>query len=53
MLQDGQIDSGEFATMIRNGNGGTGRQNMRSTLNFKDGLRLMGNGSNQVIDGHL
>ena len=53
VLQDGQIDYGEFAAMMRKGNGGIGRRTMRSTLNFRDALGLIGNGSNQDSDGHL
>ena len=53
-MQDGQIDYGEFAAMMRKGNGGIGRRTMRKTLNFRDALGLVGNGgSNQVIDDHL
>ncbi|OIV89812.1 hypothetical protein TanjilG_29904 [Lupinus angustifolius] len=50
---DGQIDYGEFAAMMRKGNGGIGRRTMRKTLNFREALGLLGNGSNQVIDGLL
>ncbi|XP_061369880.1 calcium-dependent protein kinase SK5 [Gastrolobium bilobum] len=49
---DGQIDYGEFAAMMRKGNGGIGRRTMRKTLNLRDALGLVGNGSNQVIDGY-
>ncbi|XP_061376113.1 calcium-dependent protein kinase SK5 isoform X2 [Gastrolobium bilobum] len=42
---DGQIDYGEFAAMMRKGNGGIGRRTMRSTLNFIDALGIIGNGS--------
>ncbi|KAL5704190.1 non-specific serine/threonine protein kinase [Ranunculus cassubicifolius] len=31
---DGQIDYGEFAAMMRKGNGGVGRRTMRNNLNF-------------------
>ncbi|WVZ23323.1 hypothetical protein V8G54_001867 [Vigna mungo] len=34
VVQDGQIAYGEFAAMMRKGNGGIGRRTMRSTLNF-------------------
>lgn len=50
---DGQIDYSEFAAMMRKGNGGIGRRTMRNTLNLRDALGLVGNGSNQVIDGYL
>ncbi|CAI8619254.1 unnamed protein product [Vicia faba] len=50
---DGQIDYGEFAAMMRKGNGGIGRRTMRNTLNLRDALGFVGNGSNQVIDGYL
>lgn len=57
MPQDGQIDYGEFTAMMRKGNGGglvgIGRRTMRKTLNFREALGLLGNGSNQVIDDHL
>ncbi|KAK4264612.1 hypothetical protein QN277_025765 [Acacia crassicarpa] len=43
---DGQIDYGEFAAMMRKGNGGVGRRTMRKTLNFRDAFGLIGNGSN-------
>ncbi|GAU36740.1 hypothetical protein TSUD_318390 [Trifolium subterraneum] len=43
---DGQIDYGEFAAMMRKGNGGIGRRTMTSTLNFRDALGIIGNGSN-------
>jgi calcium-dependent protein kinase len=46
VLQDGQIDYGEFAAMMRKGNGGIGRRTMTSTLNFRDALGIIGNGSN-------
>ncbi|QCE15030.1 calcium-dependent protein kinase [Vigna unguiculata] len=42
---DGQIDYGEFAAMMRKGNGGIGRRTMRSTLNFRDALGIIGHGS--------
>ncbi|XP_057426118.1 calcium-dependent protein kinase SK5-like [Lotus japonicus] len=32
---DGQIDYGEFAAMMRKGNGGIGKRTMRNTLKFK------------------
>ncbi|KAJ6707649.1 SERINE/THREONINE-PROTEIN KINASE [Salix viminalis] len=37
---DGQIDYGEFAAMMRRGNGGIGRRTMRSTFNLGDALGL-------------
>ncbi|KAK7410961.1 hypothetical protein VNO78_02235 [Psophocarpus tetragonolobus] len=42
---DGQIDYGEFAAMMRKGNGGIGRRTMRSTLNFRDALGIIGHES--------
>ncbi|CAJ1974747.1 unnamed protein product [Sphenostylis stenocarpa] len=42
---DGQIDYGEFAAMMRKGNGGIGRRTMRSTLNFRDALGIVEHGS--------
>lgn len=42
---DGQIDYGEFAAMMRKGNGGIGRRTMRSTFNLGDALGLTTNGS--------
>ncbi|XP_057417366.1 calcium-dependent protein kinase SK5 [Lotus japonicus] len=50
---DGQIDYGEFAAMMRKGNGGIGRRTMRNTLNLRNALELVGNVPNQVIDGFL
>uniref|UniRef100_A0A5B7AVT0 non-specific serine/threonine protein kinase n=1 Tax=Davidia involucrata TaxID=16924 RepID=A0A5B7AVT0_DAVIN len=35
---DGQIDYGEFAAMMRKGNGGIGRRTMRSNLNLGEAL---------------
>ncbi|XP_065637163.1 calcium-dependent protein kinase SK5 isoform X2 [Quercus suber] len=40
---DGQIDYGEFAAMMRKGNGGIGRRTMRSQLNVGDALGLTNN----------
>ncbi|GAA0176090.1 non-receptor serine/threonine protein kinase [Lithospermum erythrorhizon] len=37
---DGQIDYGEFAAMMRKGNGGIGRRTMRHTVNLVEALRL-------------
>ncbi|CAJ1974745.1 unnamed protein product [Sphenostylis stenocarpa] len=45
VVKDGQIDYGEFAAMMRKGNGGIGRRTMRSTLNFRDALGIVGHGS--------
>ena len=45
VLQDGQIDYGEFAAMMRKGNGGIGRRTMRSTLNFRDAFGIIDHGS--------
>ncbi|KAG5019508.1 hypothetical protein AAZX31_06G153900 [Glycine max] len=42
---DGQIDYGEFAAMMRKGNGGIGRRTMRSTLNFRDAFGIIDHGS--------
>ncbi|KAL2342848.1 hypothetical protein Fmac_004133 [Flemingia macrophylla] len=50
---DGQIDYGEFAAMMRKGNGGIGRRTMRNTLTLRNALGLVDNGSNQVIDGYF
>ncbi|MED6145426.1 Calcium-dependent protein kinase 12 [Stylosanthes scabra] len=52
---DGQIDYGEFAAMMRKGNvgGAIGRRTMRSTLNFRDALRIPSDGSDQAGDDHL
>ncbi|KAL4632801.1 hypothetical protein ACB092_04G076800 [Castanea dentata] len=40
---DGLIDYGEFAAMMRKGNGGIGRRTMRSQLNVGDALGLTNN----------
>lgn len=48
-LQDGQIDYGEFAAMMRKGNVGMGRRTMRSKLNLGNALGLV-NMSNELID---
>lgn len=40
LLQDGQIDYGEFAAMMRKGNGGIGRRTMRKTINLGEALGL-------------
>ena len=45
LLQDGQIDYGEFAAMMRKGNGGIGRRTMRRTINLGDAFGLSANGS--------
>ena len=37
-LQDGQIDYGEFAAMMRKGNGGVGRRTMRGNFNLGEAL---------------
>jgi hypothetical protein len=50
VLQDGQIDYGEFSAMMRKGNGGTGRRTMRSKLNLGDALGLTNNVSIEPID---
>lgn len=38
LLQDGQIDYGEFAAMMRKGNGGVGRRTMRGNFNLGEAL---------------
>ncbi|KAD5802360.1 hypothetical protein E3N88_13720 [Mikania micrantha] len=38
---DGQIDYGEFAAMMRMGNGGIGRRTMRSNLNLGEALGVI------------
>lgn len=38
IFQDGQIDYGEFAAMMRKGNEGMGRRTMRSKINLEDAL---------------
>lgn len=40
VMQDGQIDYGEFAAMMRKGNGGIGRRTMRNNLNLGEALGL-------------
>ena len=50
MLQDGQIDYGEFAAMMRKGNGGIGRRTMRSQINLGDALGLSNNGVSNPSD---
>ncbi|EOX92804.1 hypothetical protein QUC31_003828 [Theobroma cacao] len=45
---DGQIDYGEFAAMMRTGNGGIGRRTMRRTINLGDALAVMANGSKKI-----
>ncbi|KAK8652631.1 hypothetical protein V6N13_126658 [Hibiscus sabdariffa] len=46
---DGQIDYGEFAAMMRKGNGGIGRRTMRRTMNLGDAFGLMAaNGSKEL-----
>ncbi|XP_015937659.1 calcium-dependent protein kinase SK5 [Arachis duranensis] len=52
---DGQIDYGEFAAMMRKGNAGgaIGRRTMRRTLNFKDALGIPRDGSDQSADDYL
>lgn len=42
-LQDGQIDYGEFAAMMRKGNGGVGRRTMRGNLNLGEALGVTQN----------
>ncbi|KAL5566339.1 hypothetical protein UlMin_029503 [Ulmus minor] len=43
---DGQIDYGEFAAMMRKGNGGIGRRTMRHQINLGDALGLSNNNNN-------
>ena len=50
MFQDGQIDYGEFAAMMRKGNGGMGRRSMRSQINLEDALGHANNGSHELND---
>jgi calcium-dependent protein kinase len=50
VFQDGQIDYGEFAAMMRKGNGGMGRRTMRSKINLGEDLVLMDSISNELID---
>lgn len=38
LLQDGQIDYGEFAAMMRKGNGGVGRRTMRGNFDLGEAL---------------
>ncbi|XVF58921.1 hypothetical protein PTKIN_Ptkin07bG0104900 [Pterospermum kingtungense] len=45
---DGQIDYGEFAAMMRKGNGGIGRRTMRKTINLRDAFGEMANGSKEL-----
>ncbi|XVF17017.1 hypothetical protein REPUB_Repub10bG0080600 [Reevesia pubescens] len=45
---DGQIDYGEFAAMMRKGNGGIGRRTMRRTTNLGDALGVTANGSKEL-----
>ncbi|GLT48968.1 hypothetical protein SLA2020_225550 [Shorea laevis] len=48
---DGQIDYGEFAAMMRKGNGGIGgRRTMRKTINLGDAFGLATNGTKELID---
>ncbi|GMY12672.1 calcium-dependent protein kinase SK5-like [Fagus crenata] len=47
---DGQIDYGEFAAMMRKGNGGMGRRTMRSKINLGEDLVLMDSISNELND---
>ena len=41
MFQDGQIDYGEFVTMMRKGNRGGGRRTMRSIINWEDAVESL------------
>ncbi|PSS30846.1 Calcium-dependent protein kinase [Actinidia chinensis var. chinensis] len=42
---DGQIDYGEFAAMMRKGNGGVGRRTMRGNFNVGEALGVPGTGT--------
>ena len=52
MFQDGQIDYGEFAKMMRKGNGGMERKENQEKQNKlgEDLGVMMDNGSNGLID---
>lgn len=52
VFQDGQIDYGEFAEMMRKGNGGMGRkENQKKQNKLGEDLGvMMDNGSNGLID---
>nr|KJB75530.1 hypothetical protein B456_012G045700 [Gossypium raimondii] len=45
---DGQIDYGEFAAMMRKGNGGIGRRTMRRTINLGDAFGVKSNGAKEL-----
>ncbi|XP_052882915.1 calcium-dependent protein kinase SK5-like isoform X1 [Gossypium arboreum] len=45
---DGQIDYGEFAAMMRKGNGGIGRRTMRRTINLGDAFGVTANGAKEL-----
>ena len=45
MFQDGKIDYGEFAAMMKKGNGGMGRRTIRIKINIRENLGVMNNGS--------
>ncbi|XP_022973821.1 calcium-dependent protein kinase SK5-like [Cucurbita maxima] len=47
---DGRIDYGEFAAMMRKGNGGVGRRTMRGPMNLGEALGLSTSANNQSID---
>lgn len=49
-VQDGRIDYGEFAAMMRKGNGGVGRRTMRGPMNLGDALGLSASANNQSIE---
>lgn len=49
-MQDGRIDYGEFAAMMRKGNGGVGRRTMRGPMNLGEALGLSASANNQSID---
>lgn len=43
VMQDGQIDYGEFAAMMRKGNGGVGRRTMRGNFSLGEALGVTQN----------
>ncbi|MBA0873039.1 hypothetical protein Goshw_025734 [Gossypium schwendimanii] len=45
---DGQIDYGEFAAMMRKGNGAIGRRTMRRTINLGDAFGVTANGAKEL-----
>ena len=53
MFQDGKIDYGEFAAMMKKGNGGMGKRTIRSKINIRENPGVMNNGSNGWLIVHL